>query len=492
MTHPVFVVVGNVNRGKSSIVSTLAADDTVRVSPVPGTTRECREFPMRVNGETLYTLIDSPGFERARKALSWLEEHQSATSDRRKVVEEFVRVHKDSGEFPQECALLQPVLDGAAILYVVDGSKPFSPRYEAEMEILRWTAQPRMALINPVEKNASYQEWRSVLDQYFNMVRVFDAHLATFDQRIQLLVALRELREEWRSPVDRAIAILQDDRRRAAHESAVVIADMLGDMLVMVAEKPIPEEADPERFKPELRDKYHDKLRKREIKGQTELRKIYAHSDLEIDAGELATVEDDLFSEATWSQMGLRNAQVIAGGASAGALAGGVIDAGVGGTSFLAGTILGGMIGGAAAWYGSKKLPDVKIHILPNVGRSLRIGPMKNPNFPWIVLNRAILYHEVVSHRAHARRDKVNLVELQQGESRVSKLSNDLRMKIEKQFAILRKPRPLQAVQLQTEHAVRRNLVEPIEQVLNQGTSESPTTTLAKPGLTFPGGAPSR
>jgi GTPase Era involved in 16S rRNA processing len=468
MSHPVFVVVGNVNRGKSSIVSTLAADDSVRVSPVPGTTRECREFPMRVNGTTLYTLIDSPGFERARKALSWLEEHQTATSDRRKVVEEFVRVHRDSGEFPQEIELLQPVLDGAAILYVVDGSKPFSPRYEAEMEILRWTAQPRMALINPVEKSGTYAEWRSVLDQYFNMVRVFDAHLATFDQRVQLLTALRELREDWRQPVDRAIRILEEDRRRAVHDSAVIIADMLVDLLVLIAEKPIPENVDPERYKPELREKYHEKLRRREAKGHAELQKIYAHRELEVDAGELALVEDDLFSEATWSQMGLKNMQVIAGGAGAGALAGGVVDAHLGGASFLAGTILGSIVGGATAWYGSKKLPEVKIHILPNVGRALRIGPMKNAAFPWVVLNRAILYHEVVAGRAHARRDKVNLVEIQGGESRVSQLSSELRGKIEKQLAILRKPRPLQAVQLQTEHAVRRNLIDLIEQALER------------------------
>jgi hypothetical protein len=288
------------------------------------------------------------------------------------------------------------------------------------------------------------------------------------------LTTLRELKEEWRKPLDRAMAVLQDERRRAMHDSAVIVADLLVDLLVMVAEKPIPEEADPDRYKPELRDKYHEKLRRREAKGHAELRKVYAHRELEVEAGELSLVEDDLFSEATWTQMGLRNAQVIAGGASAGALAGGAIDAGVGGASFMAGALLGGMIGGAAAWYGSKKLPEVKIQILPNVGRSLRIGPMKNANFPWIVLNRAVLYHEVVSGRAHARRDKVNLADLQQGESRVSKLPSELRTKIEKQFANLRKPRPLQAVQLQTEHAVRRNLVELIEQALEQRLSASP------------------
>jgi hypothetical protein len=140
----------------------------------------------------------------------------------------------------------------------------------------------------------------------------------------------------------------------------------------------------------------------------------------------------------------------------------------------MAGAVLGSVIGGAAAWFGSKKLPEIKIHVLPNVGRALRIGPMRNPNFPWIVLNRAILYHEVVSHRAHARRDKVRLAELQQGESRVSQLPSELRTRMEKQFAILRKPKPLQAVQLQTEHAVRRNLVEAIEAAL-ESSAKSPS-----------------
>jgi tRNA U34 5-carboxymethylaminomethyl modifying GTPase MnmE/TrmE len=40
MSTPVFVVVGAVNRGKSSIVSTLAENDTVAIDKHPGTTRE--------------------------------------------------------------------------------------------------------------------------------------------------------------------------------------------------------------------------------------------------------------------------------------------------------------------------------------------------------------------------------------------------------------------------------------------------------------------
>ena len=69
---PRFAVVGRVNKGKSSIVSTLAEDDSVRIDARPGTTTEVREFPVRVDGRTLFVLVDSPGFEDAPRALAWL------------------------------------------------------------------------------------------------------------------------------------------------------------------------------------------------------------------------------------------------------------------------------------------------------------------------------------------------------------------------------------------------------------------------------------
>ncbi|HAN68315.1 MAG TPA: DUF3482 domain-containing protein, partial [Halieaceae bacterium] len=55
MNVPVFAVVGRPNKGKSSIVATLARDDSVGIEARAGSTREAREFPMRVDGETLYT-----------------------------------------------------------------------------------------------------------------------------------------------------------------------------------------------------------------------------------------------------------------------------------------------------------------------------------------------------------------------------------------------------------------------------------------------------
>ena len=65
-THPKFAVVGHPNKGKSSIVSSLAMDDSVQISDIPGTTTKSRSFPLIVDGKILYELLDTPGFQRAR------------------------------------------------------------------------------------------------------------------------------------------------------------------------------------------------------------------------------------------------------------------------------------------------------------------------------------------------------------------------------------------------------------------------------------------
>jgi ribosome biogenesis GTPase A len=49
-TYPKFAVVGHPNKGKSSIVSALAMDDSVAISDIPGTTTKKQRYPLKVDG----------------------------------------------------------------------------------------------------------------------------------------------------------------------------------------------------------------------------------------------------------------------------------------------------------------------------------------------------------------------------------------------------------------------------------------------------------
>ena len=163
--HPKFAVVGHPNKGKSSIVSALSMDDSVQISDTPGTTTKKRSFPLKVDGKTLYELFDTPGFQRARRVLAWLEQHDVSADKKYEVVQMFINEHKDDPKFNDEIELLEPIMNGAGIIYVVDGSKPYGEEYEAEMEILRWTGQPSMALINHIDESDYSEEWKRALGQ---------------------------------------------------------------------------------------------------------------------------------------------------------------------------------------------------------------------------------------------------------------------------------------------------------------------------------------
>ena len=463
MTAPAFAVVGHVNRGKSSVVSTLAADPSVAIDDTPGTTLATRAYPMRVDGEVLYTLYDTPGFERARHVLAWLRERETGTGERAALVRRFVEEHAGSGSFAPECELLRPILDGAGILYVVDASIPVTPAVEAEAEILRWTGRPRMALLNPIGDRDFGEQWRPILDQYFSLVRVFDAHEADFSRRIGLLRALGELSLGWRPALERAVLLLEADRRFRLRESARVVADALVDLVTHTEEKRLAPGADTQPEREPLQRRYYEWLRERELRMRRDLRRLHLHEDLEVDQAEIEQLDEDLFDLATWSRLGLSRTQIAAAGAAAGVVVGGGIDVAVGGSSLLLGSALGGAVGAASALWGWSQLAEVRVLGLQLGGRLLRIGPMPNRNFPWVILDRALVFHRALAGRAHARREPVDL---RGAEGIVSDLPRDARSAIEGAFDSLRKGATSEA-----QGAAGRALAGCVEKILARGVT---------------------
>jgi hypothetical protein len=452
---PVFAVVGHVNKGKSSIVSTLTEDETVRIEKDPGTTRVCRAFPIAVDGRTLFSLVDTPGFEQARAALDWMVAHEEERPTRREVVQAFASAHRRSGDFAEECELLAPVLAGAGILYVVDGSQPFRKQYRAEMEILRWTGQPRMALINQIGPRDHVEAWRVELDQYFSIVRPFNAHHVGFPERIRLLRGMRELSESFRPALEEAIAALVHERRRRRHEAARLIAGLVGGSLAFVLTDTLPRDAASiDDAGATLQRRFHDALREREGHARREIELLYQHSRLTREERELdAPIWGmDLFARESFRTLGLRPAQLVLASTAAGATLGGGIDAAVGGSSLGAGIVLGGLVGGAAAaYYSAQNLANVRTVWNGLRGdRLLVIGPHKNPNFPWVLLDRALLHWSTIADRAHARRDPVTLAASDK-QGIVLQLSDELRRQLTRVFAQMQKKAPRVPPELESE-----------------------------------------
>ncbi len=461
---PRFAVVGRVNKGKSSILATLVEEwdnERIRISNIPGETTRAYPIPLILQGEKLVEFLDTPGFHKARQALDWMQKRHRKKGDAARIetVREFVEAFRGKNQFQDETLLLEPVLEGAGILYVVDASKPFREDFIAEMEILRWTGRPRLALINNISEETDFtDEWRQHLGEYFNLTRTFNAHRARFRERIRLLKSLLEIEEKRRANIEKTIRILEREWDQRRGRTADVMLDLIEQSLKHRAQKTLsPEEAQREYQKEEiaegLKAEYVQRIQDIEKRFHRKMVQIYRHGEVEAtnDQGfdELA---DELFSEEVWQVFGLNRWQLSAAAGVAGAASGSAVDVASGGHTIGLGTLIGGAVGMAASFLQGKKLADIKISNPTNPlageqamgGVAIKAGPPKNPNFPWILLDRALFHFEQLIARAHGRRDKfvVDFAKLsKEGEhiGRSSTLSGSARRTLQNWFSDLTK-----------------------------------------------------
>ncbi len=417
---PTFAVVGKINMGKSSVLSTLLEiddDQLVRVSSTPGETTRCQVLPLSFDDQEMVRFIDTPGFSRPLEAMRTIQDmHGEGTPDL-KTVSRFVEEQLEKKEFEDEAILLQPIIEGAGVLYVIDPSKPLRDTFVAEMEIIRWTGTARMALLNEkVENEERVEEWRSRLGSYFNLVRTFNAHRARFDERKRLLSSILEIDETNRGKIEDAIELIDQEWRQRREESAEFVLEFLAKALQhreteQMEDKAVELEHRKERAKESLKRKYYKSIAKLEKKTYEKLLKLYRHRllKLSVEDGDFEGV--DLSSEETWRKWGLSRSQLALAGGIAGGAAGAGVDLATGGVTHGLGTLVGAITGAGGAYFKGDSLPELKISATGvkfngKSHKALVIGPPESDNFAWVLLDRFLHhYHEVVT-RSHGRRDE--------------------------------------------------------------------------------------
>lgn len=402
-----FAVVGHPNKGKSSIVSTLCQNDSVLISSRSGTTVRADRYRVDLDNAG-YELIDTPGFQRPRKVLKWLQTRAKNSSERANAVKEFCEDPECQSRFPDEVELLAPIVKGAAILYVVDGSRPFGVEYEAEMEILQWTGQSSMALINPIENETHVEEWKSALAQFFKTVRVFNPMTADFQKQISLLETFAFLNADWERNLKQVVSDLKEKRTRQKLDCAEILARLLEDLCFYSCSQKVLNESQAESLRPILEEKYRTWMINRESKAVRELLAVYSHGDAQLDISEF-DIPPHLFDQSEWFMWGLNKQQLAATAAVAGAAAGAAVDMAVAGQSFMLGAIGGGIAGFGSAWFGSKKLTESKIKGIPLGGFEAIVGPISNPNFPYVILGRFVYLYQQIKNKNHADRGALQI-----------------------------------------------------------------------------------
>ncbi len=406
---PQFAVVGHPNKGKSSIVSTIAQNDSVAISMRSGTTQQVERYEVAIDDKR-YCLIDTPGFQRPSRALAWLQQHAPTAEKRQDAVRQFIASPDCRKEFPEEAMLLEPIMGGASILYVVDGSRPYGAEYEAEMEILRWTGQASMALINPIENDAHVDEWQSALGQYFKTVRVFNAVQADFDRLVALLETFAYIREDWRDTILGIVSAYRRARSKQQLDAANLLQELLLDLCTYQVSQVVASKAQALELKLVLEHKFLDELGRRERRYHDSLKSLYNYHHLESTIDQLPA-DEQLFDTEKWIIWGLNRMQLTAAVAMAGAAAGAAVDLAVAGGTFMLGALGGGLLAGGGAWMGADRIARFKLKGLPVGGFEARFGPIKNPNFPYVLMGRYLHLADSLRNRTHASRQRLEIKE---------------------------------------------------------------------------------
>ena len=403
--HPIIAVIGHPNEGKSSVLSTLTEDDSVVVSDYPGETVVCQRFPLEINGETLLEFVDTPGFQNPTRLLDWMRE--CGLTDEA-LLREVQRQFGEDPDYHHDLELMRPLREGAGLIYVVDCSRPLLEVDLAEMEILRLVNRPRMAVINFKDADRSYlKDWKEAFRRHFNVIREFNAHQARFPERLALFETLKAIHQDWEPALNRAIAAFRQDWDYRRNRVVDAIVRYLSWALRYQAERKYAHEADRVRIEKELLQQYRDRIEKEERKLFEEIRRHYRHHLYQFELPAQSILQEDLFSKQTWQVLGLTDKQLMLAAAATGAGAGVALDLALSGLSFGIFTATGAALGGGGALFKGKELSKVRFQRLPIGGFSLTCGPSTNPQFPFILLDRTLVYYREIVNHAHGRREEV-------------------------------------------------------------------------------------
>jgi hypothetical protein len=192
-----------------------------------------------------------------------------------------------------------------------------------------------------------------------------------------------------------------------------------------------------ETLRSEIEARLQDGLRSLEQRCRDEVEAVYSHRRIERREAALTLLDEDLFAEKTWLVFGLRRSELMTTGAMGGAATGAVVDAQLGGMSFLLGAALGAGIGAALGWWTADRLVKVKVLEVPLGGKKLVAGPTRNRSFPHVVFNRARYHHFMIARRNHSLRGELALTE--HPDEVLPPLAKQHRSELERRFERLRK-----------------------------------------------------
>ncbi len=332
-----------------------------------------------------------------------MQNYQGADKD---LLTDYLAAHQDMASFRDDCALLAPVAEGAGVIFVVDGSRPLRHADRAEMEILRLSGAPRMAVINSKEDDSSFlEQWQTAFRKHFNSIRKFNSTRATYVQRIDLLESLKYIDQQWEPALKKTVEAFKIDWQARNESVAELMLSLLAEVLSYTKTVSCSREKE-ETCRQQLWQQFKNFAEKKEQGTHKAIRRLFKHNIFSLELPSQSLLHEDLFSSKTWEFLGLTGRQVILAGAVSGAAVGAGLDVAAAGITFGVFSSIGGLVGGlATAIKGRKWLTDMRIMGIRLGGDQLVIGPVTNIQLMYVLLDRTFLFYRHTINWAHGKRE---------------------------------------------------------------------------------------
>jgi len=219
-----------------------------------------------------------------------------------------------------------------------------------------------------------------------------------------LLETLKAIQQTWEPAINKAIAAFKKDWLQRAENSAQAITDYLTFAVQLKVEQSVANESEQSRSEAKAIEKYQTAISEREQKLFAQIRRYYHHTVFDLQLPQQSVLREDLFSEATWELLGLTKKQLTLAATGMGAGIGATLDLATGGLSHGLFAAAGAIFAGGSAYLKGSELTRVKVSHLPLGGMKIVVGPNQNPQFPVVLLDRAILYYREIASHAHGNR----------------------------------------------------------------------------------------
>ncbi|MEX2640722.1 MAG: DUF3482 domain-containing protein [Balneolales bacterium] len=409
MDNPVFVVTGAPNKGKSTLVKALTNDESIEIHLTSGTTVTSKAYPMKVDDEVLYTIWDTPGFENARGCSeilrSWgIEVYKNDPLD---LFRRFYQEYRHDQEFKNEIEIFKPIIGYAGIVYVADSSKPFNEsKYIREIELLKWTGLPRIAVLNPIEGTESLAAWQRQLDRHFRMVKVFNPHKTSFHEKLRLLDAFSHLNQKWEKKVLGAIEALKENHEAALKKTSVTIRKAVLETYKQTFSTPTDHLHTQDEYTEKLFNQVRSHVRSVLDKSQKEIVSHYGFSAQRVEM-DFDLNENDVMDEVAMRKyISLWQKALISGAVGAGA--GAAVDVAAGGLTFGVFTVLGGLTGAGGAYLGNRFDPMELIKDIRRKGNEYEVERL-HPELGYLIINRLRELALKLQNKTAANRETITI-----------------------------------------------------------------------------------